>query len=246
MERETIRARQYTFPYHLIPRDEDGYWAPSRILPWGMEYLGLLSAMKQELEALAPSSVVDVGCGDGRLLAELAASTRCELAGVEVDARALRFARAALPDTVSLHQHTSEVASGRFAVGVAMEVLEHVPDAEIQPFLTEMVRLLSSDGALVVSVPTVNRPLNRKHYRHYTLATLQAQVAGIFTVARVRWVHHIGPTSGVLRRLTVNRFFILEYPPLLRLVTAAYRRHVLESDAEHGAHLLAVLRPRVS
>ena len=214
------------------------------MLPWGIEYLGVLTAVEEELRALAPASVIDIGCGEGCLLSELSATGTWDLAGVEIDHRARGFARAFLPDRVFLHEATAGIPDGRFMAAVVMEVLEHIADHQVPSFLAEVRRVLAPDGALVLSVPTSNRAVNPKHHRHYTLALLQEQIEADFTIARVRWIHRLGLRSEALRRAIVNRFFVVEYRPWLRALTSHYRRRLLDAKANDAAHLLVVLRPR--
>jgi SAM-dependent methyltransferase len=102
---------------------------------------------------LRSGSVVEVGCGDGALLAELSARGFGDsLAGFEISAAALELARArAVPRVASLEVFdgvTLPVADSSFDLGVLSHVLEHVerPGA----LLREAARACR---ALIVEVP---------------------------------------------------------------------------------------------
>jgi SAM-dependent methyltransferase len=103
--------------------------------------------------SLPASSVVEIGCGDGALLAELSSRGFGEaLSGFDISAAAVelastrpvpRLASVQVFDGVSL-----PVADGAFDLGVLSHVLEHVP--EPLPLLREAARACR---ALIVEVP---------------------------------------------------------------------------------------------
>jgi SAM-dependent methyltransferase len=103
--------------------------------------------------SLPAASVVEIGCGDGALLAELSARRFGEvLHGFEISGAALELAQArAVPRVASLSLFdgaTLPVADRSFDLGVLSHVLEHV--AEPLPLLREAARACR---ALVVEVP---------------------------------------------------------------------------------------------
>ena len=101
------------------------------------------------LEALPPSSVLDVGCSDGTLGA-LARRSGHHVSGVDVvrhdgvERRLDHFVEADL--TQGLPAET-----GTYDVVVAADVLEHVTDPGL--LLDDMAQHLKDDGVLLVSVP---------------------------------------------------------------------------------------------
>ena len=99
----------------------------------------------------SPGAVVEVGCGDGSVLAELGrrgfGHTRT---GFEISAAAVGMA-AARPEIAEARVFDGDrlpVADGRFDLAFATHVLEHVP--EPRPLLREMMRVAR---AVVVEVP---------------------------------------------------------------------------------------------
>lgn len=99
--------------------------------------------------------VLDLGCGDGRLSAELRAD---ELTVADVSRVALRRARAALPDAgvVELEPDAPlPLLDGAFELVVCIETVEHVRD--LQLLLSECRRVLVPGGALAVSTPAHGR-----------------------------------------------------------------------------------------
>jgi SAM-dependent methyltransferase len=103
--------------------------------------------------SLPAASVVEIGCGDGALLAELSARRFGEeLHGFEISQAAIELARArSVPRVQSIAVFdglTLPVADRSFDLGVLSHVLEHV--AEPLPLLREAARACR---ALVVEVP---------------------------------------------------------------------------------------------
>lgn len=118
-----------------------------------------------ELRIAGAKSVVDMGCGEGRLLRELFADTTFEkIAGVDVSARALdsaerRLRLADLPDRqrnrVELLQSSATYRDARlhgFDAMVLMEVIEHV-DPDRLPALERSVFAESRARTIVVTTP---------------------------------------------------------------------------------------------
>jgi 2-polyprenyl-3-methyl-5-hydroxy-6-metoxy-1,4-benzoquinol methylase len=103
----------------------------------------------------APSSVLDVGCGEGVLTAEWAErlAGRGHVVGVDLEDPALReeWSRRARPNLEFRAVDATDLPFGKdeFDVVCAIEVLEHVPDPERT--LAEMVRVARS--RVLVSVP---------------------------------------------------------------------------------------------
>jgi SAM-dependent methyltransferase len=103
--------------------------------------------------SLAVDSVVEIGCGDGALLAELSSrGFGGSLSGFDISSAAIELARArAAPRVASLEVFDGvslPVADGEFDLGVLSHVLEHVP--EPLPLLREAARACR---ALIVEVP---------------------------------------------------------------------------------------------
>lgn len=85
----------------------------------------------ERLLRVRPERLVEVGCGDGALLAELRRrAVAASLAGFDVSAEAVAAARArGLEDVATFDGARLPVADGAFDVAVLSHVLEHVDDA---------------------------------------------------------------------------------------------------------------------
>jgi 2-polyprenyl-3-methyl-5-hydroxy-6-metoxy-1,4-benzoquinol methylase len=101
--------------------------------------------------------VLDVGCGEGRFMAELAAMG-VEAVGVDVAEEPLRRARAARPDVEARLVDAAgawPLTDASFDAVWAGEVIEHVADTA--GWLSEIRRVLRPGGRLLVSTPNHSR-----------------------------------------------------------------------------------------
>jgi SAM-dependent methyltransferase len=120
-------------------------------------------------------SALDLGCGDGRLTAELDA---VRLTGADVSPLALERARGRLPDARLVEIDPDAplpFGDGEFHAVLCAETLEHVRD--VQLLLSEARRVLRPGGTLAVTTPAAP-PMMRPpdplspHLRFFTRASL--------------------------------------------------------------------------
>ncbi|MEA2363030.1 MAG: hypothetical protein QOD71_2175 [Thermoleophilaceae bacterium] len=133
---------------------------------------------------------LDLGCGDGRLTAELEAS---ELTAADVSSVALGRARPRLPEArlVELDPDAAlPLADASFDLVLAAETAEHVRD--LQLFLSEIRRVLVPGGELALTTPATpplarpDHPLS-PHLRRFTKRSLGAVLDELgFDVASLR------------------------------------------------------------
>jgi 2-polyprenyl-3-methyl-5-hydroxy-6-metoxy-1,4-benzoquinol methylase len=241
-QRRVLQEAEYVFPYHHLPHVDE------RARPWvgrsmraGMEYLAYTDAVVEAVRSLEPASLVDVGCGDGRLLAELQQHVVDPL-GIDLDARAIRYA-AGFSDRASFRVQDISGLDGAFDVVTCVETLEHVPDDQVAPFLTAVAHRVRSGGHLVLTVPTTARPVTEKHHRHYDPTLLRRHLAHLgdaWEIDRLEPILPHRPWLDQALRLLGNRRWTIDLPAANRLVLALHRRKV--PHGRQGLHLLAVVR----
>jgi SAM-dependent methyltransferase len=237
------QAAEYAFPYHHLPHFTGAGGARlGRAMRGGMEYLAYAGIVADVVRSLDPRSVLDVGCGDGRLLGELVGTAE-ELRGVDLDHRAVAYAQALVPDA-HLTAEPVEALVEEFDVVTCVETLEHVPAAAAAGFLAATAARVRAGGHLVVCVPSDVRALTAKHFRHYDRGTLASALDGLpgeWDLLRLEEVVRHRPLREAALRLVANRWWTLDVPRWNGRVLRDQRRAV---GSARGLHVLAVLERR--
>lgn len=108
--------------------------------------------LRDFVRSLGPAgNALDVGCGDGRLSAELDAA---ELTAADVSRVALDRARRRLPDARMTELEPDAplpFGDGEFDLVLCAETIEHVRD--VQLLLSELRRVLRPGGGLAITTP---------------------------------------------------------------------------------------------
>lgn len=170
-----MQEAQYAFPYHYLPTVKNGKFSARRYWPWGFRYMGGIQLVLDQLAGRSFSSLIDIGCGDGRFLREVAERYPAKiLVGVDASERAVRMAQVLNPE---LDYRALDIVVDRslekFDVATLIEVIEHIPPAELPAFLDAAADKLVDSGRLIVTVPHRNTPVSRKHYQHFDAAQLR-------------------------------------------------------------------------
>ncbi len=237
-------AAKYSFPYHHLADTSGNNWRTHRHLYWGYEYLGYLGAVVSEITSRAPKKLLEVGCGDGRLISELLNKGLTGITGIDIDERAVLFAKAfnfgqgAAIDSGDVR----ELQASGFDAAVAMEVIEHIPDTELPSILKAVWERTEPGAFFVITVPTTNAPITPSHFRHYDLELLQQHLEPFFRIESHYYLHRPGLRERLVRKFAMNRLFLLNEARLLRLLRRVYRSTALKASASNGLHLLAVAR----
>ena len=132
--------------YHRLPSPDWDYYPT---------YVAKLAFVRQYLDALSHDArVLDAGCGEGVLVEEYAARLRIEgLDDNYSSAHVRRGSLIALP-----------YADASFDRVLCLDVLEHLAYADQPLALSEMRRVLTTAGELLVSVPNLAHLQSRLHF----------------------------------------------------------------------------------
>jgi 2-polyprenyl-3-methyl-5-hydroxy-6-metoxy-1,4-benzoquinol methylase len=223
----------YALPYHWFVAPP----SPSTSLGDQLHYMGAIDSALNWLMPLTGKSVLDAGCGEGRVSFELI-RRGARVWGVDVSERAIVMARVLVPQAqfaASSLLDLRDLRDGFFDCVVLLEVIEHLPESERGSALRELHRVLAPHGTLVISVPSDIVPLDEKHYLHFSPQVLADTVDGLFRIDRIMGCHRKTPWYSVLARCIDNRFLIL--PALLK---AVYGRFIKVCPPSRGVQLLAL------
>ena len=123
------------------------------------------------VESLQPRSVLDAGCGTGRVAIELA-RRGVDVVGVDLDPAMLEQARAKAPEVPWLHGDLAEIDLGRpfDVVVLAGNVMIFVAAGTDAAVVANMARHVAPHGALVAGFQLEPGRLNLEDYDHHAAA----------------------------------------------------------------------------
>jgi 2-polyprenyl-3-methyl-5-hydroxy-6-metoxy-1,4-benzoquinol methylase len=177
------------------------------LLRWALqadeEHPRLEKTLLHLLKNLSPERLLDVGCGDGRLTAEIATSLKIPadgVHGIEAHPPSLQKALAhAAVAAVDIESDGWPYPDAAFDLVVVNQVLEHLKNPHI--CLAEAERVLKTGGFLAVGVPNLAGLMNR----------LQLLAGGQPMAAEFPGPHVRGFAHGtMLRFLRSNSAFTVE------------------------------------
>lgn len=186
---DAIQAQQYAFPYHFIP-NPSGHPRFSKSWRFSASYIAALNISRTWLEGCSDLSSgwnhIDIGCGDGAFIYHLSQYPEfsdLSFTGVDFDARAISWARIFNSDRAQFESvDLAEMTEGSFQSASLIEVIEHIPPQELPNFVEHCARVLKPGAQMLVTVPSAERPVDAKHYQHFTFESLQEVFAKDFEI----------------------------------------------------------------
>lgn len=107
--------------------------------------------------------ILEVGCGGGDLLIDLARHGYQNIVGIDIAPAAIHLAHRRLEEhhltieglhCLSLESFCSQFPTTQFDVIIHCHVLEHLVPMQVQPFLDQISRCLTPNGSMVVITPS--------------------------------------------------------------------------------------------
>jgi SAM-dependent methyltransferase len=238
-----LQENEYAFPYHHIPRYDGKTLQHSLYFAWACEYLTYLDAVLARIRSLPFDSLLDVGCGDGRLLSDLnRLIPGRRYCGIDTSERAIAFARLFVGCDVSLvHGNIVTAELGQYNVLTLVEVLEHIPPQENGDFVKALWRKSQPNAMLLVTVPSCRDAVTSKHYQHFDRDKLESVLLPYFRSQDICYLNQIGPTR-MITKLMANRVFSLNLSWALRQVYRIYSQKFVKANCANGMRLLGLFQ----
>lgn len=156
-----IQESQYLFPYHYLSLYDELY---RRFVH--RHYISLLQLVHELADIRTNENILDAGCGDGRFCYELR-NDNANITGIDYSARAIAFAQAFVPECHFQIADITTCMSQCFDKVVSIEVMEHIPPSEVNNFAKNLASCVKLGGLIIISVPSCNMPVTKKHYQHF-------------------------------------------------------------------------------
>lgn len=237
--------------YGKAPPGLQDYWR--RMAAPRLRVATLLRLLKED----PPLKVVDLGCGGGQLLAEVAAAwPGAELAGIDLSEKQIEANREAMPgiewQAVDLERPDAihPAQAGRFDAVIASEIVEHLRDPV--RFLRSALSLaVPGRGRLLLSTqsgPVRETERRVGHLRHFSAPEMESLLReagwGLDRTWNCGWPFHDLSKwwANVDPDATMHRFSDRPYGPAERLVCALLRGAFRLNSGRRGAQLFAVAR----
>ncbi len=247
---QQIQESGYEYPYHYIPVWERGRFRQHQYWSWGFRYLGGIQIVLNELAKISFESLLDIGCGDGRFLREARRLfPHSRLLGLDYSEQAIRLAQALNAGIrYEARDIISEPLAEQFEAATLVEVLEHIPIADVPSFLSACAAALKPGGHLVLTVPHRNKPIEPKHFQHFNsdqLRTLLMRDFAEVSIVPFDTLSKHAPLLAILERLLGGRgrYFLVTNRHLVSAFFRYYlRRHLYARNERVCGRLLAICR----
>lgn len=245
-DKQNLTKAKYRLPYHWI-RDPD--------CRESLPYFGYIELAAAALPA-PPAKVLDAGCGDGRISAELM-RRGYDVTGVDFFEHLVEYARLLnerddfhrVDLTQPIEKQVESLELGTFDAAILIEVFEHLPPEACPAALDNLLRSLKPGGTLIVSVPSLELPMSKLHYRHFGARDFREELeAAGFKVDRMLRQHRLGGVTRKLLSPKLDRVIEngwVEPTFLKRLRRKLYMRFVNEAPADQpcGRYLAVCRKP---
>src|SRR3989339_782851 len=244
-KKQQSQEKSYIFPYHYLDLQCDNY----KFLHY-VEYLNLLKLIINIPDKIQKeTSILDAGCGDGRLCFELSKKyPEINNCGVDYSDRAIAFAKAFNPHGEFYVNDLAKMRlNKKFDYIFLIETLEHIPPENIPAILQNLSGHLSLTGKIIITVPSRNLPLETKHYQHFTKESLTRTISDHFKIMEIKY----HSAKNIHRKIfsVLRRFGLLIYPfkdkifPVNKFygfLNNYYSKKISPAGSEDGFGLIAV------
>lgn len=183
--------------------------------------------------------MLDIGCGDGKLISLLAPQHEDKTyVGCDLSEASIFLAKGMNYNYKNAVFKCASFVEERNAYDIIslVEVLEHIADEEVNNFCGAIVRKLNKGGKLIVCVPSVNvQPVKAKHYRHYDLNMV------VESFKQLRLTHnHFSVKNTVSFKLLMKIMNTFPFRRIERLINFISKKYIFDAKHDNCRHIICV------
>lgn len=245
---DIIRLQQeeeYLFPYHYVTQFKNNNFEHFYLDAWSINYGSTIEYLLQKIAVCPGARIVDIGCGDGRFSRELSLACQSNtVVGIDYSVRAVALASAMNTGIANLKFQALDITKIHnlepFDDAVLMEVFEHIPQDDAEDFMRSVRALLKKGGCLYLTVPHENKPVEYKHFQHFSVAKISDYLRPYFDLIEVVPFEKVSWRRGLISKVLNNRFFILRSPFMLSAIYKWYKKHLFHCVSEKDCQRIFV------
>ncbi len=235
-EKFSIQEDQYEFPYHYLVEFEP--YSTYKSLQWGCEYYSYINETINEISKINFSTLLDVGCGDGKLINELSKKfTNKKFKGIDLSEPSIYLAKGLNFNLKNSEFELKDIKNekSKYDIVVLNEVLEHIPNNMYGKFCKNVEKRVQEKGFLIITVPTKKTPVQKKHYRHYNMEMIKKTFPEL-QVKQTKYLFKENIFSKIMKEVSHRRLI----PK--KLEKKIVGRFLKNANKNNGKHLLVVMK----
>jgi 2-polyprenyl-3-methyl-5-hydroxy-6-metoxy-1,4-benzoquinol methylase len=238
MDKKKLQEEEYQFPYHYIPKLDE--FSSHLVWKWGYQYVATINFLLEKLIKTNFLDGLDIGCGDGRLVRELTLSfPDKKIKGIDISQSAINLARTLNPhiefevQDIIMECKVKE----KYDVIFLIEVVEHIEPNVLKEFISNSIDHLRVGGHIFLTTPSTNKKISKKHFQHFTMNGLVDLLGPKIDILENHYLHNIDKRFSWLLTILYNKYYILNYKPLLNWIFSYYCKNYFEDNSGNGHRL---------
>lgn len=237
---QKLQDEEYEFPYHYISQFRNGFTQVFNDT-WGINYVSTIEYIIERLKDEKFNSLIDVGCGDGRLVRELSIEFPNQaVLGIDYSSQAISLAKIMNKNCQYLQSDITCEIVDKVDLITLVEVFEHIPLKKANDFIDGIYNHLNERGVLYITVPHENKPIEYKHYRHFNSRTITECFNEKFYIEEIVPFESNGVVKSIIDRILTNQFFILNNRWLKNRLYNFYKKRLFLVGDERKCNRLLI------